>query len=55
MSILLGQRLEVMGADTMSAMIIRLQLTFAVCCGMTWICGGGWAAQALEADSCDSR
>lgn len=26
-----------------------------VCCGMTWICGGGWAAQALEADSCDSR
>lgn len=26
-----------------------------MCCGLTWICGGGWAAQALEADSCDSR
>lgn len=31
MSLLLGQRLEVMGADTMLAMIIRLQLTLAEC------------------------
>lgn len=31
MSLLLRQRLEVMGADTMLDRIIRLQLTFAEC------------------------